>query len=196
MMLMELYWLCANCYIQTCSGSCQVLLLPLSRNRPLMAARRRAQDESHLRTRPRKGTGGMTQGGFGRCYEVVSRECGRRFACKAIDKQSTQFGMTKEKVRSEVGLHRRMAHPHIVRFESTHEDERFIYILLELCTNNVPLPPFRPSMTSCTDASNSRKWKLGTICGRFSKESATYTSSAWCTATSSSKTSSSLTRWR
>ncbi len=42
-------------------------------------------------------------------------------------------------------IHKSMRHRHIVKFEHFFEDHDNVYILLELCPNNVMLSPCRPS---------------------------------------------------
>lgn len=63
-----------------------------------------------------------------------------RYACKVIEKKQLTQSQMQEKLQSEISIHRRVRHPSIVKFEHVFEDEQFIYILLELCINNVHLP--------------------------------------------------------
>lgn len=57
-----------------------------------------------------------------------------------IEKESLLKGKAKEKLQSEILIHKDMKHKHIVKFEHFFEDHDNVYILLELCSNNVPLP--------------------------------------------------------
>lgn len=60
----------------------------------------------------------IIQGGFAKCYEVSEEKTGERYACKAIDKESISHSKLKEKLQSEIEIHRRLIHKNIVRFES------------------------------------------------------------------------------
>jgi len=89
----------------------------------------------------------MMQGGFAKCYEVTDEKTRARFACKVIDKQLLAQSQLKEKLQTEIDIHRRLTHRNIVKFERVFEDDKFIYILLELCVNNVVLCSLRLSMS-------------------------------------------------
>jgi serine/threonine protein kinase len=110
--------ICHRNFIYTfeCSKKTEVNIYQLSRVRPRVAAGDRRSAYTHLWTRAWQSPSFLIQGGFGKCYEVHSRESDRRYACKVIDKTSPQYALTKGKVQSEVGIHRRMEHPNIVRF--------------------------------------------------------------------------------
>ena len=41
----------------------------------------------------------------------------------------------RQKMQSELQIHRQLNHPHIVKFQRFFEDEKNVYILLELCSN-------------------------------------------------------------
>ena len=42
-----------------------------------------------------------------------------------------------EKLHSEIKIHRLLRHENVVRFEGCQEDEQYLYIMLEICPNNV-----------------------------------------------------------
>lgn len=58
----------------------------------------------------------MMQGGFAECYEFQSQETGLRYAAKVITKESLSKGKAKEKLQSEIVIHKGMRHRHIVKF--------------------------------------------------------------------------------
>ena len=50
-------------------------------------------------------------------------------------KSSIQKVRQKNKLMSEIKIHKRSIHENIVKFEHVFEDENNVYILLELCEN-------------------------------------------------------------
>eukprot|EP00826_Nyctotherus_ovalis_P049988 TRINITY_DN6082_c0_g1_i1.p1 TRINITY_DN6082_c0_g1~~TRINITY_DN6082_c0_g1_i1.p1 ORF type:complete len:571 (-),score=100.43 TRINITY_DN6082_c0_g1_i1:157-1869(-) len=72
----------------------------------------------------------LGKGGFAKCYEFKDFDSGQVFAAKIIDKRRA-----KEKLISEINIHKYLEHPGIVRFENSFEDSENIYIILELCKN-------------------------------------------------------------
>ena len=40
---------------------------------------------------------------------------------------------------SEIKIHKTLHHQYVVEFDSVFEDANFVYIILELCVNKVPL---------------------------------------------------------
>lgn len=73
------------------------------------------------------------KGGFAKCYEVNLLPSGEAFAAKVIDKKTLYKPKTKQKLSTEIKIHRSLAHPYIVRFYSYFEDRQNVYILLEMC---------------------------------------------------------------
>jgi Protein kinase domain len=62
-------------------------------------------------------------------------------AGKVVLKSSLMKERAKQKLLAEIKIHRDMCHTSIVRFESFFEDKTAVYILLELCANNVSVFP-------------------------------------------------------
>ena len=62
-------------------------------------------------------------------------ESKKLYAGKVIDKQTLQKHRKKQKIQSEIQIHKQMVHPNIVKFEHFFEDESNVYILLEICQN-------------------------------------------------------------
>jgi polo-like kinase 1 len=77
----------------------------------------------------------LGKGGFARCYEFCSMETRKLTASKIVPKASLTKSRAKQKLMTEIKIHRSLHHPNIVGFEHFFEDSENVYILLELCTN-------------------------------------------------------------
>lgn len=77
----------------------------------------------------------LGKGGFARCYEFTSLENSQIFASKVIAKDTLTKSRAKQKLMSEIKIHRSLHHEYIVRFDRFFEDDVNVYILLELCPN-------------------------------------------------------------
>lgn len=77
----------------------------------------------------------LGKGGFAKCYEFTNLETERVLAAKIIPKASLKKSRHRQKLLSEIKIHRSLNHPHIVKFEHVFEDNENVYILLEMCTN-------------------------------------------------------------
>jgi polo-like kinase 1 len=77
----------------------------------------------------------LGKGGFAKCYEFTNLETKRVSAAKVIAKTSLTKSRAKQKLMSEIKIHRSLHHNHIVGFEHFFEDAENVYILLELCQN-------------------------------------------------------------
>lgn len=77
----------------------------------------------------------LGKGGFAKCYEFKELNTGKYLAAKIIEKSSLNKGRAKQKLASEIKIHKSMNHPGVVKFESTFEDANRVYIMLELCSN-------------------------------------------------------------
>ncbi|CAI2724596.1 unnamed protein product [Schistosoma spindalis] len=75
----------------------------------------------------------LGKGGFAKCYELIDRKTGEKYAGKVINKSALVKDSQKEKMRQEISIHRSLKHENVVRFYGNFEDSEFIYILLELC---------------------------------------------------------------
>lgn len=75
----------------------------------------------------------LGKGGFAKCYEVRDCDTGKILAAKIIEKASLTKTRAKQKLMSEIKIHKAMNHPSVVRFEGYFEDSQRAYILLELC---------------------------------------------------------------
>ncbi|CAL8123801.1 unnamed protein product [Orchesella dallaii] len=79
----------------------------------------------------------LGKGGNAKCYEVTQEGSNKALACKIVRKNMRIIGkeLLNEQEIPEIRIHRNVKHPNIVDFHSYFEDDRFIYILLELCEN-------------------------------------------------------------
>ncbi len=104
------------------------------------------------------------QGGFARCFKFLYREKNRVLAGKVVDKESLHKARAKSKVRdrappravphaapnrphpparaapqllAEIKIHRSVCHKNIVGFDTFFEDNTNVYMMLEVCPNQV-----------------------------------------------------------
>jgi len=77
----------------------------------------------------------LGKGGFAKCYEIRDADNGRVLAAKIIDKSTLSKGRAKQKLLSEIKIHKAMNHTNVVHFEGYFEDSQRAYIILELCPN-------------------------------------------------------------
>jgi polo-like kinase 1 len=77
----------------------------------------------------------LGKGGFAKCYQVTNLDSKRILAAKVIDKASLTKSRARQKLISEIKIHKSLQHQYIVSFEHVFEDQENVYILLELCTN-------------------------------------------------------------
>lgn len=77
----------------------------------------------------------LGKGGFARVYEFLTIEFKQIYAGKIICKSSLTKARARQKLMSEIKIHRSLHHTNVVRFEHFFEDSENVYILLELCTN-------------------------------------------------------------
>ena len=77
----------------------------------------------------------LGKGGFAKCYEFVNQDNKVLSAAKVVQKSSLTKSRAKQKLMSEIKIHRSVSHPYVVKFEHFFEDAENVYILLELCAN-------------------------------------------------------------
>ncbi|CAD8146010.1 unnamed protein product [Paramecium pentaurelia] len=75
----------------------------------------------------------LGKGGFAKCYEFQHGE--QSYASKIISKASLTRSRARQKLMSEIKIHRSLQHQNVVGFHRYFEDDENVYILLELCTN-------------------------------------------------------------
>ncbi|KAI8891924.1 kinase-like domain-containing protein [Globomyces pollinis-pini] len=74
------------------------------------------------------------QGGFATCYRV-SCQNNQDCAAKVVYKPSLKSSKQRLKLLSEIKIHQNLYHQNIVSFLDVFEDDVYVYIILELCTN-------------------------------------------------------------
>jgi len=78
----------------------------------------------------------LGKGGFAKVYEMRSLDSNNRISAgKVVSKQSLQKSRAKQKIMSEIKIHRSLHNENIVGFEHFFEDDENVYIMLELCCN-------------------------------------------------------------
>ena len=77
----------------------------------------------------------LGKGGFAHCYEIFDEENHQSLAGKIIPKTNLIKSRAKQKLISEIKIHKSIHHENIVKFEHYFEDNDNVYILMELCTN-------------------------------------------------------------
>ena len=78
------------------------------------------------------------KGAFGQVYQASLkfpsyRGEGSQFAIKIIDKQLVQTSDMVQRVKNEVSIHATLEHPNILRLYHFFEDDRNVYLVMELC---------------------------------------------------------------
>lgn len=77
----------------------------------------------------------MGKGGFARCYELTDISSGIKFAGKIISKKNLIKPKAQQKLITEIKIHKKLEHRHVVQFHRYFEDAQYVYIVLERCTN-------------------------------------------------------------
>ena len=77
----------------------------------------------------------LGKGGFAKCYEFTNMETKQVTAAKVIPKKSLVKSRAKQKLISEIKIHKSLHHPNIVNFEHYFEDSENVYLLIEICQN-------------------------------------------------------------
>ncbi|KAH9383166.1 hypothetical protein HPB48_023992 [Haemaphysalis longicornis] len=76
----------------------------------------------------------LGKGGFAKCYELVDKETNLVYASKVVSKQALVRSRQREKLAQEISIHRSLDHKHVVGFHGYFEDDKNVYIVLELCS--------------------------------------------------------------
>ena len=70
-------------------------------------------------------------GGFSRCLQVKNKTTGLLYACKELPKKKLS---DLEGLMREVNLMIQLDHPNIIKLYEVYENEKYIYLIMELCT--------------------------------------------------------------
>jgi polo-like kinase 1 len=74
----------------------------------------------------------LGKGGFARVYEITNIDTRKNYAAKIVAKSSLTKARAKQKLMSEIKIHRSLKHENVVSFEHFFEDSENVYILLEI----------------------------------------------------------------
>ncbi|XP_071361791.1 serine/threonine-protein kinase PLK1 [Trachinotus anak] len=75
----------------------------------------------------------LGKGGFAKCYEITDVETKQVFAGKIVPKSLILKQHQREKMTSEIAIHKSLNHPNIVGFHGFFEDDDFVFVVLEIC---------------------------------------------------------------
>ena len=81
----------------------------------------------------------LGKGGFAKVYEMTDTATGHLVAVKVVDRNSLQKEKMKQKLLTEIKIHKSMNHRNIVHFERFFNDDRNVYIVLEVCHCHVSI---------------------------------------------------------
>jgi polo-like kinase 1 len=77
----------------------------------------------------------LGKGGFAKCFEFTCQDTKKIYAAKVVVKASLVKSRAKQKLISEIKIHKALHNQNIVGFEHYFEDTENVYILLEICHN-------------------------------------------------------------
>ncbi|KAM4603624.1 serine/threonine-protein kinase PLK1 [Polymixia lowei] len=75
----------------------------------------------------------LGKGGFAKCYEITDVETKQVFAGKIVPKSMILKQHQREKMTSEIAIHKSLDHPNVVGFHGFFEDDDFVFVVLEIC---------------------------------------------------------------
>lgn len=84
----------------------------------------------------------LGKGGFAKCYEVkriqpieTEEHETATWALKVVSKANLTRTKARQKLTSEIKIHRSLDHENVVRFDRYFEDKENVYIMLDICEN-------------------------------------------------------------
>lgn len=86
----------------------------------------------------------LGKGGFAKCYEITDTDTKEVFAGKVVPKSLLMKPHQKEKMSTEIAIHKSLDNPHVVGFHGFFEDDDFVFVVLEICRRRVSPPPLHP----------------------------------------------------
>lgn len=79
----------------------------------------------------------LGKGGFAKCYEITDVETKTVFAGKIVPKALILKQHQREKMTSEIAIHKSLNHGNVVGFHGFFEDDDFVFVVLEICRRRV-----------------------------------------------------------
>ena len=90
-------------------------------------------------TKPKKiqyiDEGEIGHGAFGTCYLYTSLEDWQKYAAKIVPKDKLNKDKNKQSIKEEITTQQGLKYEKIVSVKSYSEDDKNVYIILELCKN-------------------------------------------------------------
>lgn len=81
----------------------------------------------------------LGKGGFAKCYEITDLDTKQVFAGKIVPKSLILKQHQREKMTSEIAIHKSLDHVNIVGIHGFFEDNDFVFVVLEICRRRVSL---------------------------------------------------------
>ncbi|XP_013871315.1 serine/threonine-protein kinase PLK1 [Austrofundulus limnaeus] len=75
----------------------------------------------------------LGKGGFAKCYEITDVATKTVFAGKIVPKALILKQHQREKMTSEIAIHKSLSHANVVGFHGFFEDDDFVFVVLEIC---------------------------------------------------------------
>ncbi|KAL2086438.1 hypothetical protein ACEWY4_017497 [Coilia grayii] len=75
----------------------------------------------------------LGKGGFAKCFEITDVATKEVFAGKVVPKALLLKPHQKEKMSTEIAIHKSLDNPHVVGFHGFFEDDDFVFVVLEIC---------------------------------------------------------------
>lgn len=79
----------------------------------------------------------LGKGGFAKCYEITDMDTKEVFAGKVVPKSLLMKPHQKEKMSTEIAIHKSLDNPHVVGFHGFFENDDFVFVVLEICRRRV-----------------------------------------------------------
>ncbi|EGR27554.1 protein kinase domain protein [Ichthyophthirius multifiliis] len=77
----------------------------------------------------------LGKGGFAKVFLSKELQSEQQYAMKIIDKSTLKKDSFKQKLKQEISFQKQLIHENIVKYFSSFEDDNFVYIVLEYCSN-------------------------------------------------------------
>lgn len=84
----------------------------------------------------------LGKGGFAKCYEITDMETKQVFAGKIVPKSLILKQHQREKMTSEIAIHKSLDHANVVGFHGFFENDDFVFVVLEICRRRVSVCVF------------------------------------------------------